>query len=534
MEDAALSFRTLDQFLYGNCLWETAGDSSEEDEFATKKLSPLDIAVMMKADLETIRRVYEMHPPALTPELLRDCCRRGCQRGVVRFFAEKLPEGVSQVDSDGEFPIHLVMTQWLISRETREDDMKALIDIYPEAINIRDDFGWAPWESMLYLNCSSELVSLALQKLSKSKEIRRDGIRLRRITYENPATRYRHALDMDFVEGMSPVFSCIPTFRAMKNAWRVDAFVQCFRILLSKPNITKIQFAFKFLIGPAGFPVNENPAFVRGRLSNPMIAREAAQSVLKLALKSAVEELTLDFGYSYAIQNLPQLLWDMILRLPRLQALSVNGISNDVMPLLTVIEASKNLLYLIVKIDYYPSLHRLLDAVAQNTVLKQFDLAIDFERNQNEVQSHRGVEELRGYMASKLELENITLRKAKIFDQGVDPKDDPFTASQAKIQYYTNLNRNGRAVARKEKTKVADFVQLLCVEEDSDYFALENCNIRYGLLRELPSLWCRSVCGDGSNQNRKRKRKRKAIQMLGSPGAELLPKTHGMVLRRKR
>jgi hypothetical protein len=61
-------------------------------------------------------------------------------------------------------------------------------------------------------------------------------------------------------------------------------------------------------------------------------------------------------------------------------------------------------------------------------------------------------------------------------------------ASYKKIVYYLLLNQCGRGKARDPHTPMADFVQLLMDTQEQG--KLNQFRLWYGLLRELPSLWC--------------------------------------------
>ena len=109
---------------------EDAGDGTIHDEdegwLASCKFSPLELVIMMKADLATVQRAYEWYPQALTAELLRNACLCGAQPGVVSFLASKIPEAVSEADDlHDRLPIHLALAKAPgLNRPTEADILK--------------------------------------------------------------------------------------------------------------------------------------------------------------------------------------------------------------------------------------------------------------------------------------------------------------------------------------------------------------------------------------------------------------------------
>ena len=84
-----------------------------------------------------------------------------------------------------------------------------------------------------------------------------------------------------------------------------------------------------------------------------------------------------------------------------------------------------------------------------------------------------------------LETENTTLEYAKI------GRDHP-SVTEVKINYYTLLNQHDRAAARNPDTELDEFVSLLLSpqQQTPSLSSVESSNALYGLLRELPTLWC--------------------------------------------
>lgn len=83
-----------------------------------------------------------------------------------------------------------------------------------------------------------------------------------------------------------------------------------------------------------------------------------------------------------------------------------------------------------------------------------------------------------------------------------------------KIDYYLNLNRYGRAIARDHTSNLRTFVDLLCPPGLSEWAgaALWHLNREHGLLREAPGKW--SHCERLVNE---KSRKRKACYVEGIP-----------------
>ena len=127
-----------------SCLKDLVSNKKWRDRVARKlkedDLSPLDIAIVTKADLPTVKGFYQ-ESKAISGDILGFACTFGASPGVIPFLVEQAPEAANYEgcwldDEDCYFtPLFAAMDPLKPDScsTISEDDIRALIDAYPEA-----------------------------------------------------------------------------------------------------------------------------------------------------------------------------------------------------------------------------------------------------------------------------------------------------------------------------------------------------------------------------------------------------------------
>lgn len=462
---------------------------------AACRFSPLEFALMMKMNLETIEQIYQQNPRALGAQLLHNVCRIGCQPGVVAFLARRVPRAVSEWLEDDEgfpnLPIHLAMQYGPGPDRPTEDDLLELMRIYPASVQEHNWMGKKPWEFALSRKYSPGFVRKIFEVLSHQ------GIESLTLDQEllcddtlSP-NRCRSAIDLDTAKALAPLLCRVKEFE-FSSVWTPEGMLHCMEALLKNQRLTSLRLGTDLMRRQDGFGDHK-----------------VVESLVRLASKSRIKKLDLHFrelcgDWTSSRNNgaLPWMLEDLVLQLPFLRELTVT-LCQDLEPatpgLCQLLKRSKTLRSLVIdnrhlEMETKADLSPILEALACSR-LKNFDYfeSIALEDNvEEESKKYRRRNKIHLKHLSKALQTNSSLEKVEYrFGYSLWNEEMETFPEYREIKNYAKLNECGRALVRNQSIRVGDFVQLLnprrlqMMTDDP----LELSNVQYGLLLESPSLW---------------------------------------------
>ncbi|CAB9523214.1 expressed unknown protein [Seminavis robusta] len=117
------------------------------------------------APLVFIREACKTNNDLVTHEILLRACKGGAAPGAVAFLANEMPELVQQEDSEGLLPInHLVMCA-----QVDEDDVKALVDIFPKGITHKEENDRISPLNHIIATFSAKMILYCFQKFPREE-----------------------------------------------------------------------------------------------------------------------------------------------------------------------------------------------------------------------------------------------------------------------------------------------------------------------------------------------------------------------------
>lgn len=529
--------------------------------------SPLEIVLMMQADLSTIQEVYQMYPEALTTEVVHNVCRHGGHPGVLGFLAEKLPEAIFEPISDPDprteqLPIHLAMRHGPTQSRPSSDDIIKLVEIYPESVNMRC---WTshpnshrrfhsecPWESALGWTYSEELIRVMFQHYSCSDNdntlVISDIIGDYQIRewLASPPPRgeddsIRWTVEKDCVRGMADIAPRLTGFSSCEYCnWTVDAFLEWIPLLLKNPSMTELyleltlqtpltsdefdeEYANEFLYLPEytiAQIIHEatlegyDPHLLlsdREEMYPYMVVKpQLFMPLVELAAQSNIRKLHLNLDREHHHLICPIMMGLFFLYMPHLEVLKLrldehnNLLIDAVCQLIWTSQTLQCLdLYVHEEMTVTDPWPPILSFMATNTTLKQLSLSGNPHRTPTDF-----LQTAREWLAGILSNTNMTLEYVTLEHNQESTAE--IVQMEDTIQYLATLNRHGRGIARNPNTELAVFVDLLDPEKHEALAedTLEAAGIRFGLLMESPTLWLSGAFRDGSGCELSRKRKR--------------------------
>lgn len=465
---------------------------------ATCNFSPLEFALMMKMNLETIQQIYQQNPRALTAQILHNVCRFGCQPGVVAFLARKLPHAVSEWREDDEgfpnLPIHLAMQYGPGPDRPAEDDLLELIQIYPNSVHQHNWMGKKPWEFALLRKYSPSFVGKIFELLSGQ------GIESLNLDQEllcddtlSPE-RCREAIDLETAKAMAPLLSRVREFE-FSSVWTPEAMVHCLRVLLKNPRLHTLSLG-------TDLATDGEAAFEDQKMMIESLVQELAPQSAVQKLDLYFRELCGDLTSSGTNPALPWMLGDLAPAMPRLEELRVTicqDLETATPGLCQLLKSSKSLKSLAIenrhvemkiKADLVP----ILDALACSNI-KTFDYneSIALEANvEEETKNYRKRNQTHLKALSKALVTNTSLEEVEYrFGYSLWHEEMETFPEYREVKYQTKLNECGKGIARNHRTRLGDFVKLLNPRrlQKMTQDPSELTDVQYGLLLESPGSW---------------------------------------------
>ncbi|CAB9523180.1 expressed unknown protein [Seminavis robusta] len=211
---------------------------------------PLELFLMDKAELGTIKAFYEFFPQALTKRLFVNVIKCGAKPGVVGFLVTKRPD----LADTSAFEL-AVMQGPGPSRPTDSEIYMMASANNPELLVPTGPNFWMPpiWSHILNWKYSPELTrSLFKMIVGTTKALRlrpnifHDFTDFPWVVIDEHSTTKRSALDMDVVLSMTPMLNShsIRFAGSGGNKWEPDAFLEFFSKILSKQDIDTIDLNF--------------------------------------------------------------------------------------------------------------------------------------------------------------------------------------------------------------------------------------------------------------------------------------------------
>ncbi|CAB9496682.1 expressed unknown protein [Seminavis robusta] len=235
-----------------SALFATLDNPVPTSTWAVSKKRALEIALMAKADLETVQRFYELYPAALNKRLFRNVLKSGAKPGVVGFLATKCP---GLVDKKA---FEMAVVQGPGPDRPTDEDIITFAQINPDLLVLEGPtfyFFSIPLRLVLSWKYSQELTQTLFKMLAGKTRL---SLWLPQnmildlssvfpwVVIDENSTTKRTALDMEAVMGMAPVLDSksIKGFDSSCTAWELDAFSEFVRRLLSNQSMRELFLKF--------------------------------------------------------------------------------------------------------------------------------------------------------------------------------------------------------------------------------------------------------------------------------------------------
>ncbi|CAB9509227.1 expressed unknown protein [Seminavis robusta] len=439
------------------------------------RFSPLELALMAKADIGTVTRLYDACPAALDQNLFWNLCRCGAQVGVLAYLVNRNTQLAGVQTHDRWYPINLAMEKGGHS----DMDIRALAQAHPGSLS-----------SNLYPYVNALRIALRRSRFRRgliqflfqlSPMFHDQSMRFPGDVLEEEGSnggqvvppmfpevddsntpQFRAHLNMDCAYGMVPMLlSCVKFYNYCQK-WKSDAFMQVWHNLLASIKLQKVitcvPNTFEFNINQQWF---QTPQF------------------RSLASTSKIEHLQLWDGVDNACSH--SLLKDCALHLKHLVKLEICIIKDLLSTGRIICELLMKEHAVLRELDIRASrtptgkLYPLLNALAGNKSLEAFV----FDGESNTVPYQEYLEEI-------LWCSNTTISRIRLntFTTSANASSDP-------LSYYVANNMAGRGKVREVDLTLDGFISLLNHADSmrQGVTELDVANELYGLLRESPKRW---------------------------------------------
>ncbi|CAB9497457.1 expressed unknown protein [Seminavis robusta] len=459
--------------------------------WSVSKHQPLEMVLMAKADLQTVKTFYEFYPEALTRRLFHNVLNCGAKPGVVGFLVTKCPE---LVDEDA---FEIAVAQGPGPDRPTDDEIITMANINPEILVPEGPHYFLPdclalvlnWKYTLQLTQSLfKMITGKIPELSLSKHTTDCFENFYPwIALDEKSTSKRTAMDMEAVLGLAPVLNgkSIHTFSGLCETWDTPAaFFEFVRKILSNQGIETLELQFPKHGKSTGF-------------------NSGAFQQLLPKCKIQLVRLHLHSNHPLSFDFLEHCLGGM----PCLKRLSVN-LETDVDTASPIISNFLRKNFLLKTLSIWATsdtsakgLDPILNSLQSNHTLQ------GFYYRQRDVQ----VDKFKRYQEILVTIlqSNTTLDVAGFYDGCTDENMrgnlcNELHPSQHLLPFYTMLNLLGRKEARVSdfSTTNTGFVDLLVRVQDATIY-LDNVqnernhpatdddvfNLLYGFLHENPGKW---------------------------------------------
>ncbi|CAB9528073.1 expressed unknown protein [Seminavis robusta] len=477
--------------------------------WTVSKSQPLEMALMAKADLETVKTRYELYPEALTEQLFANVLKCGAKPGVVGFLAKQRPALID------ERALELAVAQGPGPDRPTESEIIALAEINPELLVPKGPDYEIPacLCSVLSWKYSQEfsknMFGVMAGKTTVSQVVLPYDLTLARrlpSARDNSSTK-RNALDLTAVAGMAPMLDgkALKSVEIPGENWELNAFLEVVRRIVSNKSIQTVVLGF--------------PELSHDQLGDSLCFNTETWKRMLSQWKPVF--LVLNFARCpnspLAVSFLEQCLKSM----PRLEGLDL-GFDTDVDAAVPTIcrclrdDASITILSLVVRSDTTAKgLDPILKAL-DTCRISGFGCAIE----ENHPDKCKGYHEiLLNILQNNTRLEYVDFRDCLTDDNPNGDNCLKVGPSQDLLPFYTALNACGREYARSQEAVNAHFLDLLemvqmselCLHADPVPAGPQDAelmfgqsvrkrpateedrfNILYGLLRENPAKWSQS------------------------------------------
>ncbi|CAB9525538.1 expressed unknown protein [Seminavis robusta] len=479
-----------------SALFAALDDPVPTTNWTVSKHQLLEMVLMAKADLETVKTFYGFFPEALTKQLFRNVLKCGAKPGVVGFLATIRPDLVD----DNAFVF--AVNQGPGPNRPTDKEIVTMANINPEML-------MPTGQNYVMSNClcsvlnwkySLELTQSLFKMIAgKTKEIEfpcdffNDIDIFPWVVVDENASTKRASFDKEALKGMDPMLDSTNLQNVLNwcGNWELDAFLEFLRKVLSNVSLCNL-FLLNF---PEPSQDQEGkPSFFASESFNQVLSKCKIQK-LRISVKQN-DPLALEFMKC------------CLIRMPSLKHLSV-CVDSDIAaskatPVIGhILRSNSQFDTLTIRATSDATgkgLDPILSALENNQTLESFNY------RQGGAQPER-FKRYQDILAVVLQSSNETLGDANFSDGCTD--EDPrgnlrsgLHPSEHLLPFYTALNWIGRKEAGDPETTIANFVCLLAgvtVKEGRIFFDEDRThnpattedisNILYGLLRENPAIW---------------------------------------------
>eukprot|EP00797_Seminavis_robusta_P016132 Sro2403_g326381.1 (576) ;mRNA; r:3584-5455 len=463
-------------------------------KWTISKNQPLEMVLMAKADLETVKIFYEFYPKALTKNLFRNVLISGAKPGVVGFLASVRPNLVDDAT------LILAVVQGPGPDRPTESEIILLAEINPDMLVPPGPEFRMPHSLRLVLNWkySKELtqalfqmVASKVQRLVLPKDFIMDDLPsifpwVGEDIVNSPLKRT--ALDMEALVSMEPILGSnnIISLESWCDTWELDAFSQFVQGVVSNQGIHRL------LLRIPDMGQQKRPTWFNTETKFAQLLAECSLKILRLDMGP------LDVGFLKHCLDGMTCLESLDIKLVKADLAAASAVTATISRFLRTDDWLESLIIEASSDKTARGLDPILNALESNDTLTGFyyyqgDTAPDkFQRY------HQKLTDI-------LRKSNSTLQVVHFIDGVTDNNQEgnlcsPLHPSQHLLPFYTTLNRFQRKNAHNPQTSKADFVKLVVqVTQKAFYFDQEKqdpcteediLNIVYGLLRGNPNTWC--------------------------------------------
>lgn len=417
-------------------------------------IHPLAFVLEMGAGLEIAREVHEMYPPAVREAVYISSMGRpdfplhlACQLGrvppeVIQFLAHAAPKVVAYKDSFRHFPLHSILRNSFRSATVAE--VETLLDIYPAAIDQDCGAGTPPVVSLKSSHATKDVLELLMHRFSShcgefrlpTRDIVKtvDGVR-----YIEGYDRI-HIITLAHAEALAILlqYDSIRTFSCLPKRWHRDAFLSLMKCLKE----ARFLLDLSLHVPPSLFCVD-------GKSDE-----EVCCSLQRLLEENTMLEcLHIDFGYEQRVLGAPKAAQKC------LRALTLGLCAN----------------------------RSLRECYLSGSILTQSNDILEVLKKQEVVRKELWAPLADSVRKANSSLEWISLEMMPLANR------QELSKEALRVQYWTALNRCGRAQVRNPDFSILDLVELITKANQKERLVDFVVGITYGLLQECPGLWSSSA-----------------------------------------
>jgi len=458
-------------------------------------LSPFQFLISNKANVEVIQNFLERFPQAVQCHnnsssssngeylycldgypLHLACSVRQTEGDIIAMLAQAFPEATRVRNQRGYLPLHLLLEYRGVAPAL--EGAQALLQLYPESTVLKAPVSAPPVFQVFSLrHCSRQLMECILSHVPPHVT-----------SLQFPIGCFAEDTVLpDHAQALTKVLPQLQHLELVPPQWHLHAWIS-FVTACRYPSVvgnlrTLILRARKYQPPappppPAPAPPTTAPPTTATSIMNGMTMQQEAADLIGHMVQNLTNLTVLSISVDYhpqEVRNLTQPLASL-LRHGTLQSLKVDGF-----PL---------------------QLSILYQALRGNTSLRQLvlnELVVKTPPSHSPSQQQHSNHSSQCLLLSQvLAWGNVTLQKAATVS---------FTGQlgeeYSRIQYWTTLNRLGRAFVRGNDVHLETLVQILLqAQNDNVIFQGRSCDgqsILYGLLRETPGSW--SNCSETNNFN---------------------------------